>query len=134
MLNEVIVPDFSEASESKSTPVPDGVYKVRVTDCEKKESKAGNSYLNWKLTIFGADGEYAKQNNRPVFHRTMLSGKGAGMLKDFLRVIDVDASKGFNPETCLGRELEVTLASRIDQSTGLTSPWPDVRAVKPLRQ
>lgn len=130
----IITPDFSEAMEFDSTPVPTGVYKARITGVEPKQSAAGNSYLNWKLSIFGAEGEFAKQNNRILFYRTMIDGKASGFLRDFLKAAgsEVKKGEGFDPEALLGKEIEIGVAEKIDERNGQPSPFSEVKAVKSL--
>lgn len=126
----IITPDFSEAVEN--TPIPSGVYKARISDCTQKTSKAGNAMLDWKLTIFGAEGEYAKQNNRPVFMNTMLSGPGAFRLKDLAKAALGEVPTQIDTDNFLGKEVEITVASRL-QEDGTPSNFPDVKAVRSLR-
>ena len=123
----IITPDFTEATES--APIPPGVYKTRITDCETKTSKKGAKYLNWKLSIFGAEGEASKQNNRPVFMITMLDGKGAGRLKDLAKAALGTVPSTWNTDEFLGKEVEVVLVERRDE-TGAVSGFPDVKTVR----
>ena len=126
-----LVPDFSEALET--TQIPPGVYKVRVDSWEAKESKtSGKPYLNWKLVIFGAEGDLHKQNNRPVFLITMLQGPGAGVLKDFLKATlgELPAFEQGWQNQCIGKELTVTLTKNIRPDG--TEGMPNVRGIKPL--
>lgn len=125
-----ITPDFSEASESQA--IPPGTYKTRITDVAMKKSQAGNDYLNWKLTIFGAEGQYSSQNNRPVFMMTMLSGKGAGKLRDLAKAALGNVPTQLETNEFLGKEVEVTLVER-RMPDGSVSNFPDVKAVRSLR-
>ncbi len=128
-----ITPDFSEAVELAEGQVPDGTYKVRVVGVELKDSKAGNKYLNWKLEIFGAEGEVARYNNWKVFHRTMISGKGAGMLKSFVKAATGEELQGnLNTDAILGKELTATLKTEINPQSGEPSSFPTVKAVKAI--
>lgn len=111
-----ITPDYTEAQEAQ--PVPAGVYNVRVDSWEEKasgpESKnPGTKYLNWTLVIFGADGDYAKQNNRKIWLTTMLKGPGAGILRDFSKACFGTAPATFDTDDFIGKELQVTLVDRI---------------------
>jgi hypothetical protein len=126
-----ITPDFSEAPEN--TPVPEGVYKARITDVEQQTAKtSGAPMLNWKLQIFDSDVEGT--NNRVLFHRTMVTGKGAFMLRDLLKATGTQVEKGqsFNAQELLGKEVQVAVAARIDNRTGEQSPFPEVKAIRPL--
>lgn len=127
-----ITPDFSEAVADTGASVPDGTYKVRVVEVEMKDSKAGNKYLNWKLEIFGAEGEVARFNNWKIYHRTMLAGKGAGMLKSFVKAATgTDVTGSFSTDTIIGKELQVTVKTGLDQN-GEPSRYPEVKAVKAI--
>lgn len=126
-----ITPDFSQASDD--TPVPPGVYSARVTGSEIKTSQAGNDYISWKLQLYGAEGELAPVNNRVVFHTTMISGKGAGILKSFQKACLGNAIEGaFDTDQLLGKEVQVTLTQGL-MPDGAVSPWPNVKAVKALQ-
>lgn len=124
-----ITPDYSEALSNE--PVPAGVYKTRVDSWEQKTSQAGAKYISWKLVIFGAEGEAAKQNNRVVFLTTMTAGPGAGILKRFIQTTLGEVPKTFNTEALVGRELQVTLADR--QKPDGSPGWPEVKAMAPIR-
>lgn len=126
----IISPDFSEASESQ--PIPAGTYKTRITDCEIKTSRKGSKYLNWKLSIFGAEGEYANHNNRPVFMATMLDGKGAGRLKELARAALGTVPQTWDTDQFLGKEIEVVLAERRNED-GTVNNFPDVKTVRATR-
>lgn len=124
-----ITPDFSEAIES--SPIPAGVYKVRITGVEQKTSRKGDPYLNWKLTIFGAEGELSSCNNRPVFMVTMLKGPGAGRLKDLAKAALGELPETWDTDQFLGRELEAVLVERrLDDGT--VANFPDVKTVRAL--
>lgn len=119
-----INPDFSEALDS----LPPGEYKVRVTDSELKTSQAGNEYLNWKLSTFGSDD--SRMNDRVIYHSTPISGKGAGILKQFLKAVGVDPTGGnFDTDMVHGKELAVVV---IEDPQGGT--FPRVKTVKAIVQ
>jgi len=123
-----ITPDFSEVQERSQ--VPAGVYNVRVDSCEQKTSKAGNNYLSWKLIIFGATGEYAKQNNRPLFLTTMIEGKAAGTLQQFIRACLGTVGATFNTDDLIGKELQVTAVDRM-QPDGRQG-FPEIKSMKAI--
>ena len=125
----IITPDFSEAQETG--PIPPGVYNARIVDAEVKTSKNNNTYINWKLQLFGAEGELSKYNNWPVFYRTMTSGKAAGMLKQFAKAVLGEAPQQVDTDQFLGKEVQIALAEAKDQD-GNTSHWPEVKSVKAL--
>lgn len=130
----LITPQLDEAVEStESTPMPTGVYNVRVEGVEMKTSKAGGKYLSWKLVVFGAEGDLARYNNWPVYYSTMTEGKGAGMLKSFFKACTgEELAGGFDTDVCLGKELQATIVQRKNED-GTVSKWPDVKGIKPIR-
>jgi len=110
----LITPDFSE--ETSFELIPEGVYNTRIVKTEVKTSQAGNQYVNWTMDIFGAEGDYEKFNNQKIWHVTMTSGKAAGMLKQFVKAVTGEGPRPeFDTDDLLSRELEVTVAHRIDQ-------------------
>jgi hypothetical protein len=131
-----ITPDFSEAVEFSDEQVKPGVYKVRVDSWQNKVSKAGASYIQWKLVIFGAEGDFAKSNNRPLFVNTMLKGPGAGILKQFLVAalgeLPTDWSPGWQ-NALIGREMQITATKNINPNTG-EEGFPNVGRMKAITQ
>jgi hypothetical protein len=130
--NFLITPDLSEAVEQ--TAVVPGIYSVRVTDLELKTSKAGGQYIKWTMTIFGAEGELTRFNNHKVWYNTMLSGKGAGMLKGFYKACKSEdfAGGAFDWSTLVGSEVSATLVEGKDQQ-GQPSGYPEVKALKSIK-
>jgi hypothetical protein len=96
--------DFSEALDK----VPAGEYAVRVVDSELKDSKAGNKYLSWTLETFGKDDD--KLNGRKIWHTTPISGAGAGILRQFLTAMGIEATDRLDTDEVHGRELVVVVA------------------------
>lgn len=126
----VITPDFSEAATGA---IPAGTYKARIVDAEVKTSKAGNAYIQWKMQIFGAEGQVSRYNNWNFNHRTMTSGKGAGMLKDFYKAATGEiAPTSFDTDILLGKEVQVVLAEGKDQD-GNVSSYPEVKGVRRIQ-
>lgn len=130
----LITPDFSEAANDvTSTPIPDGTYATRITGAELRKSKAGDPMVNWKLTIFGAQGELSKYNNWPVYYSTMQVGKGAGMLKKFYLAATGEVLTGaFDTDMLLSKEVEVDLVNEVNPNTGEPSKYPKVKAVRAI--
>jgi len=129
----LITPDLSEAVETSGV-VP-GIYSARVTDLELKTAKAsGAQYIKWTFTIFGAEGELQRFNNHKVWYNTMLSGKGAGMLKGLYKACKSEDFAGgqYDWSTLRGSEISVTLAEGKNQD-GSPSGYPEVKAVKPVK-
>lgn len=121
----LITPDYSEAQSSQ--PIPSGTYSARIKDCQEKVGKSsGNPYLNWKLEIFDSE----KYNNRIVFLMTMLSGAGAGKLRDLYEAATGLESDGkpFDTDQLLGKEVKVTLVEARDEHGNVKS-FPDVKSV-----
>lgn len=123
----IITPNFDEAAENE--PIQPGVYKARITDVTKKTSKAGNAMLDWKLTIFGAEGDYAKANNRPVFMNTMLEGKGSFRLRDLAKAALGAVPAAWDTDEFLGKHVEIVLVEKRDLQ-GEISSFPDVKTVR----
>jgi len=133
----LITPDLSEAVETAGGIAP-GVYSVRVSNPEIKDSKStpGNKYIQWDLTIFGAEGELARFNNWKVKYRTMLSGKGAGILKGFYKACTGQDFPGgaFDWSLLVGSEIQATLVTQKDMNTGEPTDFSEVKSVKPLNK
>lgn len=119
-------PDYTEAMDS---PTP-GTYHVMVSGWEEKTSQKGVKYLSWKLAIRN----HEKYTGAVIFHRTMLTGKGAGFLRDFLRAADSNYNEGgFEPQQFVNKELSVT----VKQGTmmdGSPSKYLEVVSVASLQQ
>lgn len=113
-------PDFTAAKE-----LDPGSYNAKVAACEEKTSKAGNNYLQWTLEV--TDPGYAGSK---VWTNTVMSGKGAGMLKHFLKSIDGLYDGGpFDSDNYLGRPIGVTVEPR--EFNGKTSM--NVKEVYPIQ-
>lgn len=125
-----ILPDFSEAADYST--VEPGVYKTRVIESEVKTSAKGNTYINWKLEIFGAEGEMSKFNKRTLFAMTMTSGAAAGKLKDFAKACgrNLESGKPFSKETFHGCELMIQAEKNIKPDG--TEGFPNIRKFMPL--
>lgn len=128
----LITPDLSEAVELGG--IPAGTYKARVTGIDLKDNKAmTGKYFQWELTVFGLEGPLAGFNNWKVLHRTMTSGKGAGMLKAFFKVCTGQELKGTTDFSLLvGSEIEITLVEGKNQD-GSPSKYPEIKAIKELK-
>ena len=114
-----IQPDFSESLDS----LPAGEYPTRVTDCAVKTSKEGNQYLNWTLETFGKTDD--RMNGRKIFHSTPIRGRGAGILKSFIKATTGQTEiTNFDTEDYMGKELVVVLVENPN------SDFPQVKSVK----
>lgn len=98
-------PDYSQEFKA----LDPGTYTARVDSFEEKSSKKdGTPYLQWTLEI--VDESYA---GAKVWSNTMLSGRGAGMLKHFLKSCDGVYEGGeFDPQDYVGSKLGVTIEHR----------------------
>ena len=130
MCPEITV-DLSEAVELGGV-VP-GKYGARVSGAEVKTTNAGTGqYVKWEMTIFGAEGELARYNNHKVWHNTMTSGKGAGMLKKFVKAATGQELTGnLDTDAVLGKEVLVTLKE--GKRDGVPTGYPEVVAVNPFQ-
>lgn len=127
----IITPDFSEAQETGGT-IPPGLYKARIVEAEQKTSKNGNPYLNWKMQIFGAEGDLAKYNNWPFYYMTMTSGRAAGNLRDLCQAALGEVPAPLDTDLLLGKEVVVALTQELDQE-GNPSKWPRVKSVRKIQ-
>jgi hypothetical protein len=130
----LITPDLTEAVELSG--IPAGIYSARVTGIQYKASKANPNafYFQWELTVFGAEGELTKFNNWKVTHRTMTSGKGAGMLKTFHKACTgTELTGSFDFGLLVGSEVQVTLVEG-KNADGTPSGYPEVKSVKSIMQ
>lgn len=131
--NFLIAPDLSEAVETGGV-VP-GIYSARITGLELKTAKSsGANYIKWEFTIFGAEGDLSRYNNHKAWYNTMLSGKGAGMLKGLYKACKGEdfAGGAFDWSTLQGSEVSLTLVEGKNQD-GTPSGYPEVKAVKSLK-
>ncbi len=119
-------PDYSEIIDH----VQPGNYVVQIVDYEERTAKATKTpYVAWTLSIL--EGEMTGQL---IFHNTPLSGKGAGILKQFLQAADASYKEGpFDPEKYLDLTLRVVVKSR-SYSDGTPNPFPKVVAVGRINQ
>lgn len=128
----LITPDFSESSDA---PWQEGIYNARIEEATVKTSQKGNQYVRWTMSVFGAEGDYAKFNNRKVWHNTMLSGRGAGMLKKFIKAATGEVlaeGQGLDTDALIGREVALTITQGFDQD-GNVSDYPEVKAVNSVQ-
>lgn len=125
----IIEPDFSESTDK---PIEAGTYNARIMSSEVRTSQAGNQYVKWKLSLYGCEGEYACFNNRYVWHNTMLTGRGAGMLKKFVKAATgAEPTVPFDTDSLVSKEVSLVLVPGTDQQ-GNPSDWPEVKAVTPI--
>jgi hypothetical protein len=125
-----IVPDFSEAVGGI---IPTGTYPIRVMAAESTTSKkSGAPMIKWTLAIFGAEGDMARYNNRDFNYWTMVNGKGAGRLQEFLRALNVN-EKDFDTDELTGKEALAVLVEGKTEN-GEPSMRPEVKAIKKYNQ
>lgn len=119
----LVTPNFDEAVEMK--PLLPGIYSARVIKHESTHSKKGDPMIKWTMVIFGATGDMKSANDREISAYTMMTGKGAGKLRDMLKAtgLPYDGSP-FDPDEASGKEVQITLKKNLmkDGSEG----FPDV--------
>ena len=96
---------------TKADVIPDGTYVATVLKGELKDAKDGSSqYINWLIHI--------PEHTFNIFHMT--SFKAPRMIKAMLDACGVayDAS-GFNFTECIGKQIQVTVATKDDPQYGL---------------
>lgn len=127
----VLTPDYSEAVELQV--VPAGTYNARIVDAKPMTAKStGNPYIKWELQIFGATGDYQKFNNAKLWTNTMLTGRGAGMLKTFVKAVNPEYDGGpVDTDACMGKGIQVVVVDGVDQQ-GQKTIYPEVKAVRSL--
>lgn len=117
----IVTPDFDECSAG----LPEARYSARLVGVEQKTSQAGNIYLKWTLEIFG-HAENPLFNGTKVWTNTPVSGRGAFRLRDLLKAAVGELppkGAGFNPQSLLGREVDIDVVDGKDkggQKTGFS--------------
>lgn len=94
-------PDFSEAIEG----IEPGTYAATIDDVSEENAKeTGTPFLKWTLKAKSLDREFT------VFHNTPVTGKGAGILKEFMKAAYPEYEGGtFNARNVLGREVKLRM-------------------------
>jgi hypothetical protein len=110
----LIEPDYSEAAVT----LPDGTYKVRITNVEQRTAQTGTPMLNWKLEVTGNNNPAL--NGRVLFHSTPITGPGASFLKRFVKAVIGEEVAKFDTTDLLGRELAIVTKTKADRE------FPDV--------
>ena len=133
LLEEVEI-DVSDAQPQDFSPVPPAKYPVEISKLEAKISGAGNRYLELEFTI--CVGEF---QNRKVWDRVMLSGKGKARFVVLIAAIDMyDATnKKFRGRFAdlLGKKLWANLKIEgervVAQNDGTSKTYPPRNVVDP---
>ncbi len=103
--------DTSEAQSFEA--VEPGPYPMIVDQAEVKNSKAGDPMLNVSFKF--EDPSTAKKAGT-VFRNYMLSGKGAGFTREFLKAFGIEIPVGvqldFDTDDIIGRHVIVQIANR----------------------
>ena len=123
----LIQPDFSEVLEG----VPAGTYTANVVDAEMRDSKAGNKYVRWQFTIFGAAD--TRVNGKSVWTNTPVSGKGAFRLKALFVSALGELPQTFESEQVMGKSVVLDVVEGIDNQTGEKTGFAEVKAIRPLK-
>lgn len=119
----VITPDYSQETK----PIDKGTYDARIKKFEMKKSQnTGDRYIMWTLEV--TNGDHA---GKTLSHNTMIEGRGAGLLKKFLKTIDQYYEDGpFDPEGYLGMRCGIEVGP--EEYQGKTSM--KIKEVLPLEQ
>lgn len=116
-----IQPNYSEASR----PMEAGTYFCRVIAAELKHGKEkGTPYVNWQLETV--------PEKRKVFYSTPIEGRGAGMLKHFIRCIDKNYEEGeYDTDILLGHivKADLNVESKTNSYDGKTSHFFTVKNI-----
>lgn len=127
--------DFSETSEGGDFVTPDpGVYGVRFTEVEKKESRAGNPMAVVRFQVTRAAKPAGEIYVGGIFtQRLVTTGKGAFRFRGFLLALGSNTKdKGqINLKKAIGQEIGVRLALQAGDEpdeNGDTIYFPDVKA------
>lgn len=103
--------DTTEAQSFEA--VEPGPYPMTVATAEVKNSSKGDPMLNIAYTF--EDPATAKKAGQ-VFRNYMLSGKGAGFTREFLKVFGIDIPVGaqmdFDTDDIVGRHVIVQITNR----------------------
>ncbi len=92
--------------------VTPGWYPVRIVGSDLRTSQnKGTQYIAWTMEIVDPTSEF---NGWNLFNNTPIEGRGAAMLKQFLRAADFEPEEdgGFSTEDVIGHELEVRVEHR----------------------
>lgn len=103
--NENVTIDLTGYKDKMGSRVPEGRYKVQVSDTELDNSKAGNDMINVWLDI--VDGEEAGQT---LVDRLVLSPKSLFRVVGFMQAIGLQTPKkrlNINIKSWVGKVLEV---------------------------
>lgn len=109
--------DMSGADNStKFEPLEEGTYLAKIAKIEKRESKAGNTYLQFDYVVLDDNGKA-----RHVWENYPLVPKALWKFKELLDALGI-SSEGeidFEPSEVLGREINVYLKVQEDDRGNL---------------
>lgn len=117
----LVEPNYSEISDE----IVPGDYNVRIVMASPGEYSTGTKYIKWTLETY--DEMEQRNAGRKIWHQTIIEGKGAFMLRNFLKAVTGSETTGgsFDTEEFLGKELTVT--------TGLNEKgYVEVKAVRSI--
>lgn len=98
----MMTPDFTQEYK----PLTPGNYTARVSAYKPGVSQKNEQYIKWKLEIMGMSGE-------TIENVTMLEGRGAGLLKHFLKSCDGVYDGGpFDPDSYIGSRIGIEVGER----------------------
>jgi hypothetical protein len=119
--SKVFVPDYSEAT----VDILPGTYNVLVISCNEMVSKNGSPMIAWDLRIIDSD----EFESAPLRYFTVMSGRGADRLRDFLKAINpLYDGTAFCPDHFLNRKITVSIiqGNSID---GAKTVYPRIASV-----
>ncbi len=124
----LIEPSYDEVVEL--TP---GVYQARLTEYETKISQKGATYLKWKLEVENNNND-PKLNGRTVKLVTMITGPGAGNLRNLIKAtLNSNYEQGpFDPDDIVGKSVMIVVKDGIDRVTKQKTGFPEVATVSRL--
>lgn len=118
----LITPDYSQASEQLSP----GKHRLEIVSFDMKTSKKNEKYLSWKME--------ASPGGLCVYYITMIEGKGAGMLRSFIKAVlgDHYADGPFEPHDMLGKSILANLQYEKSEYNGQTKEYLRVKGIEQL--
>ena len=104
----IAIPNF-DTLPTEFKPLPAGMYKVTISNCEEKQPKdGGDTYLSWTLTVVSDFGGKTTEAGRKLFFNTFLSDKSSWTTAKFCVAAGIKRQPtGFNWEEAIGRTLSV---------------------------
>lgn len=80
--------------------LPDGVYKIRITETEDRTSAAGNPYVNLTCTVLD---EMGKDTGTTIWHTLTMTPKSRYMVSAFMDAIKAPATGSISSRALKGK-------------------------------